>query len=515
MGEPADSTFKTTGSKWLLPVSEYFSFPLDQVNFLACQLFALAAAFWFRLYLGPGHANPLVRHAVATLLGISFLIFCFGWYAVHILTVVAVNYLIIIKADIDNVHRYTMVIAMGYLTACQVSRVFIFNYGILSTDFSGPLMIVTQKITTLAFQLHDGMCKKAEHLTSEQKLVAINVRPSLIEYLSYNLNFLSVLVGPCNNFQDYIDFIEGRHISRRLRQHAGTCNGQNGYDKSPDPSPLNAVCRKLVVCSGCMLFFLTVTRSLPIKYNVDQDFVSRAPFLTRLTYAFFSIQAARPKFYFAWTLADAINNAAGYGFLGIDKNGKPSWDLNCNINIIGIETATSFKTFIDNWNIQTGTWLKTVCYERAPKHRLPLTFILSALWHGVYPGYYFTFITAIPITMAARAVRKSVRHFFLGSIALKLGYDILTWAATQLAICYTVMPFLLLSVDETMVYYRSMFFYVHIISILAAIGFHWKHKPRKPSATTKTFSAFSSTSCAASCSAQCQPVHSNNNDKID
>lgn len=46
----------------------------------------------------------------------------------------------------------------------------------------------------------------------------------------------------------------------------------------------------------------------------------------------------------------------------------------------------------------------SVCYDRAPKHQLPLTFVLSALWHGVYPGYYFTFITAIPITIAARAV---------------------------------------------------------------------------------------------------------------
>lgn len=137
----------------------------------------------------------------------------------------------------------------------------------------------------------------------------------------------------------------------------------------------NAVCHKLLVCAGCMLFFLTVTRSLPIKYNVDPDFVSQASFLTRLTYAFFSIQAARPKFYFAWTLggylvrlcvllgqfvlffycfwgqmprmscddlllplsADAVNNAAGYGFLGMDEHGKPSWDLISNLNIIGIE----------------------------------------------------------------------------------------------------------------------------------------------------------------------------------
>lgn len=64
------------------------------------------------------------------------------------------------------------------------------------------------------------------------------MRPSLIEYLSYNLNFLSILVGPCSNYKDYTDFIEGRHVSRRLRQHSAACNGQNGYDKAPEPSPL-------------------------------------------------------------------------------------------------------------------------------------------------------------------------------------------------------------------------------------------------------------------------------------
>ncbi|MEQ2210942.1 hypothetical protein XENOCAPTIV_022632, partial [Xenoophorus captivus] len=184
MDEREDAMFKTTGSKWLLPVSGYLGLSLDQtfihvqnqnrswpvsitthtylapyrrltlqVNFLACQLFALVAAFWFRLYLS--HASSIVRHAVATLLGLFFLFFCFGWYCIilysaHILAVVAVNYSFIIKADLNNVHRqvdlvrldqslpetinnyrYSMVTAMGYLTACHVSRVFIFNYGIL------------------------------------------------------------------------------------------------------------------------------------------------------------------------------------------------------------------------------------------------------------------------------------------------------------------------------------------------------------------------------------------------
>lgn len=63
-----------------------------------------------------------------------------------------------------------------------------------------------------------------------------------------------------------------------------------------------------------------------------------------------------------------------------------------------------------------------VCYDRAPKQRLALTFILSALWHGVYPGYYFTFLTAIPITIAARAV--SCLHS-LQSNALKYKWKVI------------------------------------------------------------------------------------------
>lgn len=53
---------------------------LLQINFVACQLFALLAAFWFRIYLGPSHASSAVRHAFATLFGIYFAVFCFGWW---------------------------------------------------------------------------------------------------------------------------------------------------------------------------------------------------------------------------------------------------------------------------------------------------------------------------------------------------------------------------------------------------------------------------------------------------
>lgn len=60
-------------------------------------------------------------------------------------------------------------------------------------------------------------------------------RPSLLEYLSYNCNFMGVLAGPLCSYKDYITFIEGRSY------HAATPPGDNGredrHDGRTEPSP--------------------------------------------------------------------------------------------------------------------------------------------------------------------------------------------------------------------------------------------------------------------------------------
>ncbi|XP_042534457.1 lysophospholipid acyltransferase 1 [Dipodomys spectabilis] len=474
---PSSLSFRTTGSTCLHPLSELLAIPLDQVNFVACQLFALATAFWFRIYLHPGKTSPQVRHAFATILGIYFVIFCFGWYSVHLFVLVLLCYGVMVTASVSNVHRYSFCVAMGYLTICHISRIYIFHYGILTTDFSGPLMIVTQKITSLAFQVHDGLGRRAEDLSAEQHRLAIKVKPSLLEYLSYLLNFMSVVAGPCNNFKDYVAFIEGRHIHVKLLEVNWKHEGFHGL---PEPSPTGAVIRKLYIALGSLFFFLTLTKSFPITCLGDDWFVHQANFPTRLCYLYIVMQAAKPKYYFAWTLADAVNNAAGFGFSGVDKNGNFHWDLLSNLNIWKIETATSFKMYLENWNIQTSTWLKCVCYERVPWYPTVLTFVLSALWHGVYPGYYFTFLTGVPVTLAARVIRTNYRHYFLSSKPLKIIYDVVTWAVTQLAVSYTAAPFVMLAVEPTISLYKSMYFYLHIVSLLILLFL-----PIKPQAHTQ------------------------------
>lgn len=141
-----------------------------------------------------------------------------------------------------------------------------------------------------------------------------------------------------------------------------------------------------------------------------------------------STTVTRFKYYHAWLLADAICNNSGLGFNGYDKDGNDKWDLISNINVVSFEVtllstwdysscndleiliylqlATNFRDAINNWNLGTNRWLRNVVYERVPKkYGTMLTFGLSALWHGFYPGYYITFACGALIVTSARMVR--------------------------------------------------------------------------------------------------------------
>lgn len=75
-------------------------------------------------------------------------------------------------------------------------------------------MVLTQKVTSLAFSLHDGLAQKPEDLTPFQKQQLIRKVPNPLEYYSYVFHFHAVMVGPTVLFADYTDFINGKHFSK-------------------------------------------------------------------------------------------------------------------------------------------------------------------------------------------------------------------------------------------------------------------------------------------------------------
>jgi lysophospholipid acyltransferase 1/2 len=102
---------------------------------------------------------------------------------------------------------------MGYMSALHIYRQ-VYDYGNYTLDITGPLMILTQKLTSLAFAFHDGM-KPDEQLSPDQRSQAIRHNPHIIEFLSYVFNFQGVVCGPLVYYQDYIDFIDGNSILKK------------------------------------------------------------------------------------------------------------------------------------------------------------------------------------------------------------------------------------------------------------------------------------------------------------
>lgn len=76
-------------------------------------------------------------------------------------------------------------------------------------------MVLTQKVTSLAFSLHDGVARKTEDLTPFQKQQLIRKVPNPLEYYSYVFHFHAVMVGPTVLFADYTDFINGKHFANK------------------------------------------------------------------------------------------------------------------------------------------------------------------------------------------------------------------------------------------------------------------------------------------------------------
>ncbi|XP_064652165.1 lysophospholipid acyltransferase 2-like [Lineus longissimus] len=362
----------------------------------------------------------------------------------------------------DMMHKLMFVFSILYLSVMHIERQ-IFDYGVWQLDVTGPLMISTQKLTTLAFSIHDGMIKDKSKYTEEQKKRSISSPPSALEFFSYLFYFHGVIIGPFCFYDEYVEFVEGRQFDRALKEKDVK---QKDFK---EPTPVKAVMYKLMVAMINLTIWFTLAQWYPKKQNADADFIADNGFIIRFIFLLFSVFFSRAKYYFAWSLGEAISNSAGIGFNGFDKNGDAKWDLVKNVDIYELETATSFRTLIANWNIQTTNWLGYCVYTRAPYWRTFLTYGLSAVWHGFYPGYYLSFIGGAMFTTAARNVRRTVRPYFVTSKLKHQCYDVATWFMAQLALAYFVVPFTVLELVPSLRFFHNMYWFLHIATILVLI----------------------------------------------
>ncbi|KAI7903072.1 MBOAT, membrane-bound O-acyltransferase family-domain-containing protein [Cokeromyces recurvatus] len=317
-------------------------------------------------------------------------------------------------------------------------------------DYSGAMMIITIKLSSYGFSRMDGFTN--DPISTHSEKMKIVHEPTLLQYFGWIFFFSGFLTGPSCEYMDYIHFIE-------------MTPERQGSSSSWMPA-----LRRLVKS----LIFISIIVSFGSTFNYFEAlkpewvfFIQLSGFLTRC------------KYYCIWYLSEGACILSGFGYNGLDLKGKPRWDHLNNVNVLDCEFAQSYKQLSENWNIGANHWLRHYVYLRFqrihPKDSMYTTmktYIVSSMWHGFHPGFYFFFIIAAILQLMARQVRRTIRPLFMLDQKRpipywKTFYDICTWLASIGFLNMLVPCFDLLYVSRIMHVWRQIY-YCHFI--LMAVG---------------------------------------------
>ncbi|XP_068736427.1 lysophospholipid acyltransferase 6-like [Montipora capricornis] len=449
----------------VLEVSRTTSFAPDKINFVFCMLLCFPLGLVFRFLLHPHRVSTTARRFVGFIWGLALSWFCFGWQVLILLGISGLCYNLICVLNPSLVHKYVLSVSMVLLAVSHLYRQ-ITDYGGYTLDFTGPLMIFVQRISYVAFSVHDGSARDESSLSHEQRKEKLRKVPSLLEYFSYLFHYSTILAGPLCTFKEFNDFIDGSDIKPK-------------DPRNEEPSPRDDVIKKTLGAVLCLGIMVMSGSHFPIIRNGDPEFINSHHLLWRYMYAYISILVIRMQYYFAYQLAEAVNNIAGFGFNGYDESGKAKWNLMTNVNIFKLEFATSMKEVLDNWNINTVLWLRRIMYERVSHNRTLSVFLLSCIWHGFYPGYYMTFFSVGLMVEAARKVRRTCRPLFQSSRSASLMYDVMTCAVTMCCLTFGTVPFAVLELRIGLAFWRSMYCYGLFWCLIPFLFLNFGRKTKK------------------------------------
>jgi len=472
ISENAEASYYA-GSHLLLPVSKAIGLPVDQINFVACHILSLLLAAPFRYFLHPSTTSAQVRHSFELTVGFVMAAFCFGKTVVQLLILSCLSYVILSVGTAAGsgpsvaakTHVVVFVFSMLYLCCNHVYRQ-IYDYGSYTLDVTGPMMLMVQKITGLAFSYYDSRRPRSQ-LTADQLDQIVVVKPSILEFLSYMFYFHGMMCGPPCTYADYKRFIEG---TNGIKDASSGVWSSKVVSRGESPSPWRPFGLKLSYALICCIIMLFVAPHCDPLLIVDERFLNSANFLKRFFTGVLFLGMLRSRYYFAYYLSESINNLAGLGFDGVDKEGNENWDLINNVEISKVEFSLSLKELVEAWNKTSTIWLRRCVYDRLPASiNLAATYVISAIWHGFYPGYYFTFGSTALFILASRKVRRNVRPMFQSSRRLSLFYDALTFTATRIVNPYCFGPFLFLTIDRAFRLSKSIYFAFHVGALLVLL----------------------------------------------
>ncbi|PWA35932.1 membrane bound O-acyl transferase, MBOAT [Artemisia annua] len=424
-------------------------------QFLICFVATIPLSFFHRYV--PG--GPMGKHIYAASTGAVLSYMSFGLMSnMHFLVLIIISYASMVFCR-KQCGVITFFLAMGYLIGCHVYYMSGDLWKEGGIDATGSMMVITLKVISCAINYSDGLLKE-ENLRQSQKNNRLIKLPSFIEYVGYCLCCGSHFAGPVYEMKDYLDWTERKGIWI--------------MSEKPSPSPYVPTVKALFQAGLCMGVYLSMKPRYPLS-RITEPVYKNWGFVERLSYQYMCSFTTRWKYYFIWSVSECSMILSGLGFSGWTNSSPPiaRWERAKNVDILGVEFAKSAAEIPLTWNIHVSTWLRHYVYDRLVQKgkrpgffQLLATQTVSAIWHGVYPGYIIFFVQSALMISGSKTVYRWQQAVPSTNRGLKKMIMLLNFAYTVLVLNYSAVGFIVLSLNETINAYRSVYFIGTVVPVV-------------------------------------------------
>lgn len=500
--------------------------PLDSVKFIMHIFLAIPLGV-VHAYLPSGRC----RHLYNLLIGVAVAQFLFAeaWINVGIVALLTRIVLAIVPRKMTGIVSFVLVMAFMVGTMAERLSCAWLSY---KMDYTGAQMMATIKLTTFAFNYSDGKDSRSKEKrkndlalaktnfdkknaegdkrdpsalrrlkgTVQRLQTCWDTAPDLLTYFGWTYQFSGYPVGPAIELREYVRGCED-HPSNVSSALPATAKFVTGFlflalfKTLGAFFPVGAAADWSCTFDGCTNVASNVpfgVLNLPGGSILSPKF-AEAPFVHRLGYLFVAGFIVRVRYYFAWLTAEAAFNVAGFGYTPGSKSSAffgafKQWNGMANVDIYALETSTDMK-LMRFWNFKTQRWLVSCVFKRVPSSttvRTFATYFISALWHGIYPGYYACFIGAALITTFTNDFHRKLpgKGALFEDNASIVGFicKLFKWVITFMGMDFVVLGLLFLSIEHTYVAMRSVNFYMGPMVLAIAAVFKFVPNPKKKKA---------------------------------
>nr|XP_043608447.1 lysophospholipid acyltransferase 1-like [Erigeron canadensis] len=427
-------------------------------RFLICFVATIPISFFHRFV--PGGSTG--KHLYAALTGGVLSYLSFGLYSnMHFLVLIFISYgsMVLCRKQCGLI---TFVLAMGYLIGIHAYYTSGESWKEGGIDATGSMMVITLKVISCAINYNDGLLRE-EGLSESQKKNRLIKLPSFLEFVGYCLSCGIHFAGPVFEMKDYLDWTERKGIWVES-------------DK-PSPSPCQPTIKALLQAGLCMWMYLYLEPQYPVS-RLNDPIYKNWPFMERLIYQYMCSFTARWKYYFIWSVSEGSMILSGLGFSGWTNSLTPKarWDRAKNVDILGVEFAKSAVEIPLVWNIHVSSWLRHYVYDRLVQKgkrpgffQLLATQTISAIWHGIRPGYIIFFVQSALMISGSKTIYRWQQSVPSSKHGLKKMIMLTNFAYTMLVLSYSSIGFIVLSLNETITSYGSVYHFGTIIPVVVIV----------------------------------------------